>query len=169
MLKWVGSILIIVSCTAFGLIQSALLQKRVQVLQTAVLLTDEISNHIRYLSSTLEELVESLCRQEKYQVFSFLPELKQQMCKGVSYPQACQKAFEGWSFPGAAKEDFKTIRDLFCILGTTDTEGQLSLMADYHASFEEMAKAAQIRAKKYGSLYRTSGMLAGALVVILIL
>ena len=61
------------------------------------------------------------------------------------------------------------LEDLFRVLGTTDAEGQLSLLADYHCSFEDMERAAQIRAEKYGSLYRTSGMLAGALVVILIL
>lgn len=139
------------------------------MLQTAVLLTDELSNHIRYLSSTLEELIESLCSQDKYQVFSFLPGLLQTLKAGKPYPEACKAAFDGWSFPGAAKEDIRLLGELFQILGTTDVDGQLSLMADYHAAFEEMGQSAAQRAKKYGSLYRTSGMLAGVLVVILIL
>ena len=169
MLKWIGSILIIVSCAAFGLIQSSLLQKRVQVLRTAIVLMDEISGHIRYLSSTVEELLDSVSWKEKYRVFSFLPELKRQINQGIGYPQACKSVFSRWSFPGALKEDVKTLQDFFQLLGTTDLEGQLSLMADYHATLEQIVQSAEARAKKYGSLYRTSGILAGALVVILVM
>lgn len=138
-------------------------------MQTAVLLTDELSNHIRYLSSTLEELMESLCGQEKYKIFSFLPGLLDGIRAGKPYPDACKTVLEGWTFPGAAKEDIRVLRELFETLGTTDADGQMSLMADYHATLEEMGRQAAQRAKKYGSLYRTSGMLAGVLVVILIL
>ncbi len=102
-------------------------------------------------------------------MFSFLPQLREELGRGISYPDACREVFSQWTFPGAAKEDSDMIEDLFRVLGTTDTEGQLSLMADYHGSFQEMERSAQARAKKYGSLYRISGMLAGALVVILIL
>ena len=168
MLKLIGALCVIISTTMTGVMASALLKKRVNLLQGAISMIQTMCNELRFRQTPVEEMLLLL---KADPVAGQLP-----FWESLSGPlNLCPlpQAFENWTQqPGSTgfeKEDIQVLCQVFSVLGTTDLEGQISTLKLQQQALAQHLEQAQGAYQKYSKLYRTLGLMSGVCIAILLL
>ncbi len=166
MIRLLGVLLIFSACCSVGLNLSLTMKKKLERLNIFRRMADEISTLIRYRSLTVREIIELLKSNDAYGEITFL--------HTGDFNDKSRPVGEIWvesvmSDFSLSSEEKKLISQLGTQLGTTDTQGQLSVIAVFN---EGIGKMLEKQSEKYavkGKLYRSMGILAGAMAGILII
>lgn len=154
---------VFVLCLSFGLLRARELKRRSRLLNELRQLILEIEVNLRYTAPTLDELSESCCG-----VFGEL--LRQERESSPDIKQAWKSAVERLSdCPFCGRAEAALLDGLGQALGTSDTEGQLSILGLHRARLERLCTEAEQEQRTKGKLYRSVSALLGAGIAVLII
>lgn len=156
MLKIIGGIMVLSSCTLIGFLRSARLKSRCSNLERIVFGLRLMENEITSGRTRIDKLLE-----------------KVGAMSGLAFDPSGENAEV--SFMSGVDEDTLKNSDMVIIssfsktLGKTDSEAQLRNLKNTLKSLEAMESEACAEYEKYGKLYRNMGVLVGLMAVILLL
>lgn len=166
MIKLLGVLLIFSASCCLGMQISMGMKKKLERLVAYRQMSDEIATLIRYRSMKIREIILQIKDSELYSGLKFL--------NSPDFNDKSRPVGEIWI--ESIRADFsldsdekKLLSQLITQLGTTDTEGQLSVISVFNENLNAMIEKQSERYSVKGKLYRSMGILMGAAVGIMIL
>ncbi|MGN0666346.1 MAG: stage III sporulation protein AB [Huintestinicola sp.] len=171
-MKLTGIVILAAMSICTGFIAADGLMHRLQALKQLRMMLENIRLMIRYESVPLDEIFRRLSENESYDRLLFIAPAAE-MLQGVPYA--------GTSFSSQwedivnkhcgsfTREDTDIICSLGTVLGTTDTEGQLSALSLAVEMTDTLISDASEQYRAKGRLYRSLGAIAGALIAVIII
>lgn len=165
-MKWMGSVLLILTGTGIGIAGWLRLQRRVDALQLFLQLINRLSERIRYTTAPLATLLRSLSQTAELRDFSLLHisfDTDEDMrCQWVS---AVEKQGAEWGF---SEDDRVLMKAFIGELGKTDAEGEMRFCEEYGALVQTHLAQARDEWKAKGRLYVTLGICSGLAAALLL-
>lgn len=166
MIRLMGVLLIFSACCSIGMNMSLGMKKKLERLNLFRRMTDEISTLIRYRSLTVREIILLLKENDAYSELLFL--------HNADFNDKSRPVGEIWQTSinsdfTLSSEEKKLLIQLGGQLGTTDTEGQLSVLSVFNESLDAMIEKQSEKYAVKGKLCRSMGILGGAMAGILII
>ena len=166
LIKLAGIIMIFSAASMTGAYLSASLHQRCIRLETLRRMTEDIASYIRYRELTVYEIVQELSTDSFYRDFDFVCCLSRNLDRHRPFYGQWESAADECRFKG---DERNLILSLGNVLGTSDTQGQLAAIELYSAKLDSMIKASDEQYSRKGKLYRSLGVLSGAMLGILML
>lgn len=142
------------------------LSERVRTAELLISLSDEISSEIRFCSYTVMEITEHIYNNSNYKKLDFIAEI-------IEMSQTRYDMHEMWR-EAVIKSDILhgDEKDIMVsmgnILGTSDTDGQISAIELHKKRLERVLENAVREYEQKGRMYRSMGVLAGAMAGIML-
>ncbi len=142
------------------------LSERVRTVELLISLADEISSEIRFQSFTVMEITEHIYNNANYKNLDFIAEI-------IKMSQTRYNIHDMW-IEAVIKSDILHCeeKDIMIsmgnMLGTSDTEGQISALELHKKRLERVLKNAVREYEQKGRMYRSMGVLAGAMAGIML-
>lgn len=166
MIRITGILLIFLTSTVIGIFLSNNIKNKRERLIKERKMLEEISIMIRFNSFTLKEIIHELEHAELFCDFKFLKILKITLEKPISFPEAWEQAIKKDDI--ISESEKKLLTELGYNLGTTDIDGQLSTLNIYKIRLDEMIEEESEKYRVKGKMYRSLGIMFGAMIGILI-
>lgn len=171
-IKVIGCILIMSSCTGMGLLFAGEIKRRLEDLKSAKSIAILLRGDIRYAQTALPEALENAAKRHEGRLAPFLKrvsgELKQY--SGTSLRDIWRIAVnEELNKTSLTKKDKECLLQLGDQLGYLDIDMQINTIDWYITQVEDMMNDLSNDAKQKIRLYQSLGILFGLFVVILIL
>ena len=167
MLKYIGLAVIITITSFAGCYFSSALKTRLINLKKINFLIDEIIILLRYKASTVYEITDCLANNERFADFYFLRNIY--VNSSISFQQNWNNAVKSQPPSNLKANDLEILADIGKNLGTSDMEGQLSMLSLQRAELENIISAAEMDCEKKSKLYRSLGVLAGAFISVMLI
>ena len=172
LLKIIGSMLVIGGSCVIGFTLSAGYSKRPIQLKILQSLIQMLENEIRFMSSIITDAFERIGRSSDNPVASFftttLEYLENEEC--INIAQAWERSInENISKTALTKEDAEILISFGKMLGNSDIQGQIKNIGFTLQQLILQQQKAEEAKKKYDTMYKTLGILGGALAVILLI
>ncbi len=166
MIRITGILLIFLTSTVLGMFLSNNIKNKRERLVKERKMLEEISIMIRFNSLTLKEIIYELENAELFCDFKFLKILKIMLEKPISFPEAWEQAIKKDDI--ISESEKKVLIELGFNLGTTDIDGQLSTLNIYKIRLDKMIEEESEKYRVKGKMYRSLGIMFGAMIGILI-
>lgn len=166
MIRITGILLIFLTSTVLGMFLSNNIKNKRERLVKERKMLEEISIMIRFNSLTLKEIIYELENEELFCDFKFLKILKIMLDKPISFPEAWEQAIKKDDI--ISESEKKVLIELGFNLGTTDIDGQLSTLNIYKIRLDKMIEEESEKYRVKGKMYRSLGIMFGAMIGILI-
>jgi len=167
MFKYAGVVIIIAVTSFAGCYFSSALKTRLVNLKKINFLIDEIIILLRYKASTVYEITDYLVRSERFADFDFLGKIN--VDEKFSFQQNWSKSIKA-NPPSCLKAcDLEILGDIGKNLGTSDIEGQLSMLSLQRAELETLIMSAEADCERKSKLYRSLGVLVGAFISVMLI
>ncbi len=167
MLKYAGLAIIIAVTSFAGCYFSSALKTRLTNLKKINFLIDEIIVLLRYKSSTVYEITDFLVRNERFADFRFLSNIT--VNENASFQQNWSNAIKTTPPSNLKESDLEILADIGKKLGTSDMEGQLSMLSLQRAELETLISSVEAECERKSKLYRSLGVLAGAFISVMLI
>ncbi|HEX2946440.1 MAG TPA: stage III sporulation protein SpoIIIAB [Clostridia bacterium] len=172
LLKIVGSLVVILSCSFLGLILSRDCSRRPQQLRELQTLLQMFENQISYLSDVLIEAFERVNRVANSETGLIFGRAAEILGKGEA-----QSAANAWEQAvrqcirrtALNREDEEVLVEFGKLLGSTDLEGQIKNIRLTMEALRIQEKKAEESRSKNETMYKSLGILGGIAVVIVLL
>lgn len=170
MVKLIGAVLILFSGTMIGFFQASQFAARPKQIRMLILALQRLETEILFAFTPLPEALAHLARQTTEPLSSMFGEIAAGLEEGlgVSTVECWQRAVRnGWKRTSMKAAEMDVFYQLGHTLGITDREDQikhLRLAVNQLQSEEEAARDDQ---KRYEKMWKSLGLLTGALVVIM--
>lgn len=166
MIRLLGVLLIFSACCSVGMNMSLNMKKKLERLNLFRRMTDETATLIRYRSLTVREIFLLLRENGAYTELLFL--------HNADFSDKSRPVGEIWqesigSDFTLSSEEKKLLIQLGGQLGTTDTQGQLSVISVFNECLDGMIQKQSEKYAVKGKLCRSMGILGGAMAGILII
>ena len=166
MIRIAGTLLIFLTSAAVGIFLSNRIKNKKERLIKERKMLEEISIMIRFNSFTLNEIIFELENAGLYNDFKFLNKLTIILKNVVSFPVAWEQAVKEDDI--LSESEKKLLTEIGYSLGTSDIDGQLSTLNIYKARFDELIEEESEKYRIKGKMYRSLGVMFGAMIGILI-
>lgn len=166
-MRTVGMLLLFCACSGAGFCAAHRLRKEAAHTEQLAVLLGEFMTYIRYQCLPLEELLRLFAAHPNYEAFTFLKASSEGFCTAQPPDVLWREAVTAdEAVVPPAKEILCTLGNT---LGTTDAEGQLAALALHRNQMEALAADMKEGCHKKGTLYCQLGVLAGAMLALLLL
>lgn len=145
-----------------------MLKKRKALLEKTVSLIINIRVELSYRQEAILNLLSRISELSALQKLDYLSTCTEFVKKGEDFPSAWKKAIKESKCP-YSKEEKNKLCSLGEMLGTTDTESQLTMLKLYEEYMKEFLNKAEKSQREYGRLSLVMGFLLGFAVFILAL
>lgn len=167
MIKLAGIIMIFLASSAVGFFMSDSIKNKKIRLETERKMLEEISVMIRYNMLTVREMIIEIKENDFFSGLLFIEKIRQKLIEGIPFPEAWEKSIK--SDASLSTDEKKLLQELGSSLGTTDSQGQLSSLEIYKKRLDNMIESETEKYKTQGKLYRSLGIMMGAMLGILII
>ncbi|MGN1481660.1 stage III sporulation protein AB [Porcipelethomonas sp.] len=167
MIRLIGILFIFAASSGTGILMSDKIKNTRERMVKERKMLEEISVLIRFNSMTLKEIAAELNSIDIYRDLGFLSNLNIRLNEKCSFPKAWEISVS--EDKTLTPEEKKLLSELGCTLGSTDTEGQLSTLNIYKNRLDEMIESETEKYKVKGKMYRSLGVMFGAMMGILII
>ncbi len=166
MIRLLGVLFIFTASCFMGMQLSSMMKKKLERLISYRQMSDEIATLIRYRNLKIREIMIHLKESEMYSELDFL--------HNAEFDDKSRPVGEIWLEnirldSKLSSDEKKLMSQLGMQLGTTDTEGQLSVLCVFNKSLNTMIEKQSEKYAVKGKLCRSMGILMGAAVGIMIL
>lgn len=171
MLKFIGALLLLLSGTLFGFYQAQQLSRRPKQIRQLIQALQRLETEIAYGFTHLPDALMALSQQTAAPLSRMFRQMSEQLSvpTGRSVKEVWQSAVhDGWKHTSMKEGEKDVVLQLGFTLGITDREDQvkhLRLGLRQLQTEEELAREEQ---QRYEKMWKSLGILAGALVAILI-
>lgn len=174
LLKVIGSVLVMGGSSAIGYALSGSYSNRPKQLKTLQSLLQILENEIRYMSSVIVDCFEKIYKSTNSPVSLFFKTTLEYLNNAdgteMNLAQAWEKSIRKHLRDTALnKEDADILISFGKMLGNSDLQGQIKNITFtlYQLDLQEQ-KAEELK-KKYDTMYKTLGVLGGAVAVVLLI
>lgn len=167
-MKLIGMVLVVLFCSACGLMGAASLRRREGQLKKVQLFLHLLQERLSYTLSPLGEIFEGLQSEPLLRELDFIPLCAKKLAGTVPFPQAFVESLEQ-SRCALDKRDRELLGELSTILGQSDLENQLGGIRLVRANMLQQAEAAGELCRSRAKLYSSLGVLSGVAVAIVLL
>ncbi len=151
-----------------GYILSARVSRRVYELERCVSLLGAFKHQLEYTLSTIERIGYELNMREEYLKIDILPAFLEAVEQGTPVPNAWRQASNGTQML-LTKDERTLLADLADIIGAAELHGQLNGIEYCKLVLEDHLKLARTEKENRTKLYQTLGMLAGAVIAVVLI
>lgn len=145
------------------------LKKRVEILKEVRLMLAKIKLMVEYNSATVYEIAESLAKDSRLSSLGFLKTLSGSAENSEAiFSEQWENAVNGCRCTYLKKEDISLIVSVGCQLGKSGVEGQMSSIGMKEKELEALISEAEAELVRKGKLYRSLGVLSGALAAVIL-
>ena len=167
MVRLLAAAAVIIICTAVGTALSSALRLRCVQLNCMRSVFEEMATLIRYRAVRCKELMTELCGKETYSGFDFMQKLDIALKSGIGITEAWQTSAIQARF--ITESDREILLSTGEQLGTTDIEGQLSMLTMSAGLAEKNLREAREESRVKGPMYRRIGFFGGAVAALVLL
>ena len=167
MFKFIGLAVIIAVTSFLGNYFSSALKTRLVNLKKINYLIDEIIILLRFKASTVYEITEHLAKNERFSDFVFLGSITAD--SDISFQQNWCSALKSNPPLSLKTNDLEILADIGRNLGTSDMEGQISMLSLQRTELEMLISSAEADCERKSKLYRSLGVLAGAFISVMLI
>jgi stage III sporulation protein AB len=125
----------------------------------------QVADRMRYLQPSMGSLLDFMCGGQ-FEGLGFPARCRELTREGVAFPDAWHRAVTEHSRL-LGKEEAEILAGLDGVLGRSDLDSQLAGIDFARERLMQRLEIARERARKYGRLYRSTGILAGLAAVIM--
>lgn len=151
-----------------GINKASRFNARVSLIEKTKLFIEGIKIEIEYTCSSLPLIIEKFSSQDNFDCLDFLKLCQKKLHEGVDFPCAWKNSVLQSSSLYLKDEKDKLI-NLGQVLGTSDLNGQLSLLSMYSNYFDEFLTEAKKQKDKYSNMSVSLGVFVGLAVFVLVL
>lgn len=163
MLKIIGCLFVIISCSLCGFYFSSQKTRRIVCLGEIIRLINEIEISMKYSRKTTADMLHELCK-NSFEEIGFLSEVS---IKEKTFFESFKELVEK-NAPPLTDDDKKLLLSFAGELGSTDSEGQIKSAALYKSFFEKRLDGAKGECERQSRLYSSLGVLSGVFISILL-
>ena len=172
MLKLIGTVIVISAATAIGWLQSASYAARPKQLRSIIVALQRLETSIVYGHAPLDEAFQDLGEQlpaPENRLFAKAAQLMRAnehtvMTAKEAWEKSLQEVMQHTSLK---KQDVRILKDFGISLGISDREDQRNHIHHAVKRLAQEEQSAREEHGKYGTMYRSLGVLCGLLAVIL--
>ncbi len=165
-MKLIGIIAVMLSCTLVGMFFSDKLKARVRELTNINYMFEQISVLIRYKALTVYEIIDALKENEICKTLSFLTNFRHLEDKSFELEWIdCINSSES----ELRLEDKRVLKSFGNVFGTSDIDGQLADIEVFRQNFSELTNKAKEDYDKKSKLYKSLGVISGAFISIMLI
>ena len=161
MIKILGLIFVVAASGLAGLLMSSNLSKRVNEIETSILLLEKMQTYLRYSKIPTSELIRSLAYNENFIALTFLKECNRKIEQGDAFPEAWKSGLRLWRDTRMNEKDKEILSGVSDILGSSDSESQMNSLELTASLLKQNLKEALEEKNTTGKLYRSLGLLIG--------
>lgn len=172
MLRLIGSVLVIGASTALGLSARQRIIRRANVLAQLIQAIDFIAAELSERQTPLPEIIRGLTREGGVDSRCFFTEMDRRIRQedGLSFSYRWQTTARDMAEElGLENDEIAVLRDAALYLGRYQTEQQLFGLQQTRARLEAIRVHVCDELKTKGSIYRTCGIAAGIVTVLMML
>lgn len=167
-MKLLGIIIAVIISALTGNYYAVRLGRRLELLKKLEYMLEKMEILIRCRSATVYEMIRELSRDKRLEELEFLKYIDVGG-ENITFHEMWERGVNDFRSACLKSEDIDLLINIGAELGTSDTQGQLESLAMSRASLSLMIKESQEEYAKKASLYRSMGVLAGALVAVLLI
>lgn len=167
-MKFLGIITVVIISALTGNYFAVRLGRRLELLKKLEYMLEKMEILIRCRAATVYEMISELSRDKRLEGLDFLVNMGGGE-EGLTFHEMWESGVKNFRPACLKSEDTDFILSVGAELGTSDTQGQLESLAMSRAALALMIKESQEEYAKKASLYRSMGVLAGALVAVLLI
>lgn len=167
MVRLLAAAAVIIICTAVGTALSSALRLRCVQLNCMRSVFEEMATLIRYRAVRCKELMTELCGKETYSGFDFMQKLDIALKSGIGITEAWQISARQARF--ITESDREILLSTGEQLGTTDIEGQLSMLTMSAGLAEKNLREAREESSRKGRMTLCVWVLCGIAAGIMLL
>ena len=149
MLKLIGSCFIAMTGGIWGMYRSSGYRNRMELCGNIAELLRKTENMIRYSGCDVSEIVGELGSHREFTISGLVPDEIDFSTIGCCNVEKL------------TGEEQRIMQTFWNELGTTDSEGQLKMLAGLHENAVQLMEQRKAEYEKYGRLYRSVGLLLG--------
>ncbi len=168
MIKLVGFIIILLSSAKIGFDISAKYTGRVEDLKSFISALGKIKTEISFSNCEITDALITASNVKSVNIHNILLYIANKIEKGKMTLCDAFSSYIGENETFLIKEDIEEIRRFFSVFGSGDREDELENVSNTIINLKLNLNNAVENAKKYVKLYRTSGILAGFLIAIIL-
>ena len=170
MLKFLGAVLILTGGSSIGVCAAQELRQRSRILEQFLAALDQIQAELSFRLTPMPELLRRLGQESEEPLKTFF-----QTCEAglsalgeVSFSVVWNRALQMEPL-ALLPEDRIPLEQLGAVLGRYDAEGQRTTLESVRVRLSQCLEDAREKQKKMGRVYRTLGVSAGVLCILLLL
>jgi stage III sporulation protein AB len=171
MLKLLGAVLILLAGTGFGFYQARQLANRPRQIRQLIQALQRMETEIAYGFTFLPEAMIKVSKQLSSPLSHLFQQIGQQLSasSGQSTKDVWQTSVkEGWKHTSMKEAEKEILLQLGYTLGLTDKEDQVKHLRLGVSQLQAEEEQARDEQRRYEKMWKSLGLLAGALIVILI-
>lgn len=169
MMKCIGLLLLFLTSAGAGILLSDRLNKRVKELELTLVFLDKLKTCLTYQNLPTNEMIELLAEDPSCKSLPYLTACHELLAGPTAFPNAWRTAMRQSKGKTSLNDsDISHLLSLASIIGSSDTDGQLSAISMVEELLKRQRAEAQEAKEKKGRLYRSLGALAGAGMVIIL-
>lgn len=165
MLKLLGMVLLFLGSAGTGLLLSKGLSRRTELILLIQKLLLALANDLSYQKTPTVQLLRDLSQDESYEKLGFLGEFRGLTVQTAPISRLWDDALQ--KQVGLQKEELELLRETGRILGASDSESQVNALCLQQKKLDLILAEAMQKQQTQGKLFRSMGVLAGFLLMIL--
>lgn len=172
LVKSLGMMIIVLSCTALGFSGASVMRARVRTLSALISSLELMKSEIYTRLTPMPELMELLGRESKYPVSQLYERVGEGMRDGLgvsSFAEIWTQAVEKSDSLGLSFDEMTALSDLAKSLGRFDASEQASAIEACIARLEGFRLEAELCYKSKGRVWQSVGIAGGLLLAIVLL
>ena len=167
-MKLSGAGIIWICLTFTGMKMSALLKRRVSLLEETLSFLVNLKIELLYRCDTVQNILIKLSAISLCSNLDYISFCCDELRNGNDFPSSWKKALNKSNLPYNREEKAKLV-SLSDFLGTTDIDSQNTMLTLYKEYFNAFYEKALQKEKKYSRLYSTAGFVSGLGVFIMVM
>ena len=168
MIKILGLVMIVTSCSMMGLSMAREMEQRKAALKNHISALQLIRSEICYKNTPLEEILFQLEQSCGKAAATFYRKSFEAASNGLAFSAAAEQYYIDLKKDGLLAEDIEVIRNICRILGRYDSATQAEHLAAAAELLEKQLDNLQKELSSKGRLYKTVGATAGILLALIV-
>ncbi len=168
MIKLIGFIIIVISSTKIGFDLSAKYIFRVRDLKAFISVLEKIKNEIKFSNCVISDALVKASDVKSDTVKKLVTFISKKIEDGKTDPADAFKCYLCENTTFFEKNDTEDIYNFFSVFGSGDREDEIINISNTVENIKSHLNEAIENEKKYVKIFRTSGVLAGFLVAIIL-
>ena len=168
MIKLIGFIIIIISSAKIGFDLSAKYIRRVKDLKSFISVLEKIKSKIKFSNCVISDALVKASEVKSDTVSNLVKYISKKIEDGKTGPSDAFECYLKENITFFEKNDIEEIYKFFSAFGSGDREDEIKNISNTIENIKSHLNEAIENEKKYVKLFRTSGVLAGFLIAIIL-